>query len=88
LGRRVEVSERYAEELTDSPTSGPSQRHYLLLTECPDLIAGFDRSEDERFWSRYYWLARFARERQAVAGYDVDLKQFVHEPSAVVARHL
>lgn len=74
---RPGLSDRYAVELTDHPNAGPSLRHYLLLTGCPDLIAGLGLSENERFWSRYYWLARFAREWQAVAGGNAGLEQFV-----------
>jgi hypothetical protein len=41
------------------------------------MVASLGMTEDERFWSRYYWLARFAREWQAVAGYDAGLEQRV-----------
>ena len=74
---RQGLSDRYDVELTDHPTAGPSLRHYLLLTECPELVAGLGLSEEERFWSRYYWLARFAREWQAAEGYDAGLEQSV-----------
>jgi hypothetical protein len=62
---RLRLRDRYTVELTDHPTAGPSLRNYLLLTECPELLAGLGLSEVERFWSRYYWLARFAREWKA-----------------------
>jgi hypothetical protein len=52
-------------------------QYYLLLTECPDLVGELGLSESEWFWSRYYWLARFAREWQAVAGPDAGLEQQV-----------
>lgn len=59
------------------PTAGRCLRNYVILTECPKLISGLVLTEDERFWSRYYWLARFAREWQAAAGYDAGLEQAV-----------
>jgi hypothetical protein len=68
---RSRLSERgYKVEMTDHPTAGASLRHYLILTECPEVATGLGLSEAQRFWSRYYWLARFAREWQAVAGPD------------------
>jgi hypothetical protein len=66
-------------ELTDHPTAGPSLRNYLLLTECPDPVASLGLSDAERQWSRYYWLARFAREWQAVDGEDAGLEQQVFQ---------
>jgi hypothetical protein len=76
---RARLEYRYRVELTDHPTAGPSLRHYLLLTECPELVAGLGLSNMELFWSRYYWLARFAREWQAVAGEDAGLEQMVFQ---------
>ena len=76
---RSRLSDRYHVELTDHPTAGPSLRHYLLLAECPELVAGLGLSESERRWSQYYWLARFAREWQAVAGEDAGLEQQVFQ---------
>lgn len=52
-------------------------RNYLLLSESTDILDGLPLSDDERFWSRYYWLSRFVREWQAVAGFDAGLKQQV-----------
>ncbi len=57
------------------PTVGRCLRNYVILTECPELLGGLTLSEGERFWSRYYWLARFAREWQAAIGYDAGLEQ-------------
>ena len=65
----------YRSEMLGHPTAGRSLRNYVVLTECPDVPAGL--SADERFWSRYYWLARFAREWQAAEGYDAGLEQSV-----------
>jgi hypothetical protein len=76
---RERLSAGYRVELTDHPIAGPSLRHYLLLTECPELVGGLGLSDVERFWSRYYWLARFAREWQAVAGPDAGLEQQVFQ---------
>jgi hypothetical protein len=59
------------------PTAGRSLRNYAVLTERPELVAGLGLTDDERFWSRYYWLARFAREWQAAVGYDAGLEQAV-----------
>ncbi len=79
-GRFQEARSRFAgyrADMLDHPTAGRSLRNYLLLTECPGCLGGLGLSEAERFWSRYYWLARFAREWQAVAGYDAGLEQQV-----------
>lgn len=59
------------------PAAGRSLRNYAVLTDCPELVSGLGLTEDERFWSRYYWLARFAREWQATEGYDAGLEQYV-----------
>jgi hypothetical protein len=59
------------------PTAGRYLRNYIVLTECPELLAGVGLTEDERFWSRYHWYARFAREWQAAVGYDAGLEQSV-----------
>lgn len=67
----------YLVERTDHQVAGPSLRHYLLLTECDDLVAGLQLSETDLFWSRYYWLARFAKEWQAITGPDAGLEQYV-----------
>ena len=69
----------YNMEMTDYPTAGTSLRHYLIVTECPDVAARLGLSEAEHFWSRCYWLARFAREWEAVAGPDDGLKQQVFQ---------
>ena len=65
----------YCSEMIAHPTAGRSLRNYVLLTECPEMVDSLRLSTDDRFWSRYYWLARFAREWQAVAGYDVGIEQ-------------
>ena len=74
---RTRLGERYDIEMADHPSAGPSLRYYMLLTECPELVSGLGLSEVERFWSRYYWYARFAREWQAAERYDAGLKQSV-----------
>jgi hypothetical protein len=76
---RARLEDRYHVEMTDHPTAGPSLRHYLLLTECPELVAGLALSDSERQWSRYYWLSRFAKEWQAVAGENAGLEQMVFQ---------
>jgi hypothetical protein len=77
---RSRLSDRgYNMEMADHPTAGASLQHYLILTECPDVATGLGLSEAERFWSRYYWLARFAREWQAIAGPDGGLRQQVFQ---------
>lgn len=65
----------YRAEMLAHPTAGRSLRNYIALTEYPDMPSGLTSAE--RFWSRYYWLARFAREWQATEGYDAGLKQSV-----------
>jgi hypothetical protein len=65
----------YQAEMLGHPTAGRSLRNYIALTEYPDTPGGL--TSEERFWSRYYWLARFAREWQAAEGYDAGLEQSV-----------
>ena len=72
---RSRLGDSYAVELTDHPTVGPCLRHYLLLAECPELVALLELTESERQWSQYYWLARFAKEWQASFGEDAGLEQ-------------
>ena len=77
---RSRLSDRsYTVEMTGHPTAGTSLRRYLILTECPDVVTRLGLSESQRFWSRYYWLARFAREWQAIAGPDGGLEQQVFQ---------
>src|SRR5262249_32313589 len=54
-------------------------RNYLILTECPELLGEPRLSEAVRYWSRYYWLFRFARVWSAVVGYDAGLEQQVFQ---------
>jgi hypothetical protein len=65
----------YRAEMLGHPTAGRSLRNYIALTEYPDMVASL--TAEERFWSRYYWLARFARDWQAAEGYDAGLEQSV-----------
>jgi hypothetical protein len=65
--------------MLDHPTAGPSLRNYAALTEYAELAGRLALSENELFWSRYYWLARFAREWQAAVGYDAGLEQQVFQ---------
>jgi hypothetical protein len=65
----------YRDDMLAHPTAGRSLRNYIALTAYPDLLGGL--TLEERFWSRYYWLARFAREWQAAEGYDAGLEQSV-----------
>ena len=69
----------YRVDMLAHPTAGRSLWNYAQLTDHPDVAAALGLSEAERFWSRYYWLARFAREWQAVAGYDAGLEQQVFQ---------
>lgn len=78
LVRLTDVKSRlggYTSEMRDHPIAGRSLRNYCLLTECQEIVRDLGLSTDERFWSRYYWLARFAREWQAVVGCDAGLEQ-------------
>jgi hypothetical protein len=61
--------------MLDHPTAGHCLRNYALLTDGSDAATALGLSDEERFLSRYYWLARFAREWKAVAGYDAGLEQ-------------
>jgi hypothetical protein len=65
--------------MIDHRTVGRSVQNYLILTEFPELLEGLALSASELFWSRYYWLARFAREWQAVSGFDAGLEQQVFQ---------
>jgi hypothetical protein len=75
----------YRAEMLGHPTAGRSLRNYIVLTECLDVPAGL--TADERFWSRYYWLARFAREWQAAEGYDGGLEQSVFKLLEARVKH-
>jgi hypothetical protein len=75
LAGRMPALTNYHAEMLDHPTAGQSLRNYIALSECPTLLA--DLTADERFWNRYYWLARFAREWQSAEGYDAGLEQSV-----------
>ena len=61
------------------PTASRCLQNYLVLTESAERIVGLGLTEAERFWSRYYWLARFSREWQAAVGYDAGLEQQVFQ---------
>jgi hypothetical protein len=65
----------YNLDLLDDPVSGRALKFYLLLTEMPLLIADLGLSAEEVFWSRYYWLRRYARLREATIGRDAGLEQ-------------
>ena len=69
----------YRADILAHPTAGRSLRNYVILSECPEWLNGLELSEAERFWSRYYWLARLAREWQATVGYDAGLEQQVFQ---------
>jgi hypothetical protein len=66
---------RYRSDMLEHPTAGRCLRNYIVLTDFPELIGGSHLSEEELFWSRYYWLARLTREWQAAVGSDVGLEQ-------------
>jgi hypothetical protein len=66
-------------DLLDDPVSGRALRSYLMLTETPVLIAGLGLSAEDVFWSRYYWLLRYARLREATVGRDAGLEQQVSQ---------
>ena len=66
---------RYRDDMLQHPTAGRCLRNYIVLTDFPELIGGLHLSEEEVFWSRYYWLARLAREWQAAVGADAGLEQ-------------
>ncbi len=69
----------YCSEMLVHPIAGRSLRNYCLLTECPEVVGGMGLTADEQFWSRYYWLARFAREWQAAVRFDAGLEQQVYQ---------
>jgi hypothetical protein len=66
---------RYRDDMLDHPTAGRCLRNYVVLTDLSELIGSLHLSEEELFWSRYYWLARLVREWQAAVGSDVGLEQ-------------
>jgi hypothetical protein len=67
----------YRADILRHPTAGRCLWNYIVLSGFPELIDGLRLSEEELFWSRYYWLARLAREWQGVVGYDAGLEQQV-----------
>jgi hypothetical protein len=78
--RLAEAEARLTEfryEMLDHPIAGRCLRNYGLLTEYPEVASRLGLTADERFWSRYYWFARFAREWQAAVGHDAGLEQQV-----------
>jgi hypothetical protein len=77
----------YCAEMLSHPTAGRSLRNYGILTECSELLGGLGLTEDERFWSRYYWLARFAREWEAAVGPNAGVEQQVFK-LLVSAEHI
>jgi hypothetical protein len=67
----------YGADMIGHPLAGWCLRNYAILTECPDALGEHGLSGPEVYWSRYYWLVRFARVWSAVAGYDAGLEQQV-----------
>ena len=65
----------YNLDLLDDPVCGRALKFYLMLTEMPQLIADLGLSAEEVFWSRYYWLRRYAKLREATLGQDAGLEQ-------------
>lgn len=65
----------YRSEMLAHPIAGPSLRNYSILTEYPELFDQLGLSDIDRFWSRYYWLARFKLEWNASTGFDAGLEQ-------------
>lgn len=65
----------YRSEMLAHPIAGTSLRNYVILTECPELSDRLSLSDTDRFWSRYYWLARFNMEWNAIDGFDAGLEQ-------------
>ncbi len=62
-------------DMLNHPVAGRSMRNYMVLEECYPLLAGLRLTDDELFWSIYYWTARFIREWQAATGDDAGLKE-------------
>src|SRR5258708_1561071 len=56
----------YRADMLDHPSAGRCLQNYLMLTECPEVLGEHGLSEEELFWSRYYWLFRFKRAWSAV----------------------
>ncbi|WP_372723884.1 hypothetical protein [Novipirellula sp.] len=65
----------YTCEMLAHPIADRSLRNYCILTEDLELAGNLGLSESDKFWSRYYWLARFRMEWNAVAGYDAGIEQ-------------
>ena len=59
----------------DHPVVGRSLRNYAILSGSPSIVEQLQLNVQDRFWSRYYWLARCAKEWQAAAGFDAGLEQ-------------
>jgi hypothetical protein len=69
----------YRQDMLLHPVAGWCLRNYLILTECPELLGDHCPSVEEQYWSRYYWLFRFAKVWSAVSGYDAGLEQQVFQ---------
>lgn len=65
----------YQREMLAHPIAGPSLRNYVILTEYPEILHKLCLSVADRFWSRYYWFARFTLKWNGIAGYDAGLEQ-------------
>jgi hypothetical protein len=79
LAERGESINGYALDMVDHPVAGPCLRNYLVLTERPELLGEHGLLPAELFWSRYYWLVRFARIWSAVVGHDAGVEQQVFQ---------
>ena len=77
LAAQLDRLDGYRKDMLDHPVAGWCLRNFVILTEFPELLSESRLSEPELFWSRYYWLARFACVWFAVAGKDAGLEQQV-----------
>jgi hypothetical protein len=77
LAAQLDGISGYRTDMLDHPIAGWCLRNFVILTEFPELLGESKLSEPELYWSRYYWLARFACVWFAVAGNDAGLEQQV-----------
>ena len=65
----------YNLDMLHHPVAGKCLRNYVVLSEFPNKLSGYDFSQVTVFWTRYYWLRRFALVWNAVSRYDAGLEQ-------------
>jgi hypothetical protein len=75
----AELGTRYDASLVTHPLYGRCLVLYLVLTDHPDLVANLGLSNEQMFWSRYFWFGVFTKLALAVDGPNAGLEQQAHQ---------